>query len=141
MVCGKRSFPDWIAAILLLSSCCLSSAWAQTAPPMGTARSFAVLGDSTVTNTGATLIIGDAGVSPGSSVTGFPPGTVSGTIHAADATAAQAQVDATTAYNFLAAEACTANLTGMDLGTLTLTPGVYCFDASAQLTGTLNLNA
>ena len=141
MVCGKRFLPDLIAAVLLLSSCCLESAWAQTAPPMGTARSFAVLGASTVTNTGATTIIGDAGVSPGSSVTGFPPGTVSGTIHAADAIAARAQVDAATAYNFLAAETCTTNLTGVDLGGLTLTPGVYCFDSSAQLTGTLNLNA
>jgi hypothetical protein len=74
-------------------------------------------------------------------VTGFPPGTVSGTIHAADATAAQAKVDAATAYNFLAAETCTTNLTGVDLGGLTLMPGVYCFDTSAQLTGTLNLNA
>src|SRR6185503_505367 len=141
MVSGKRFFPDWIAAVLLLFLCCLDSAWAQTAPPMGTARSFAVLGASTVTNTGATSITGDVGVSPGSSITGFPPGTVSGTIHAADATAAQAQVDAAAAYNFLAAETCTTNLTGVDLGSLTLTPGVYCFDASAQLTGTLNLNA
>src|SRR5665213_2229859 len=141
MASGKRSFPILIAAVLLFSSCCLNSAWAQTAPPMGTARSFAVLGASTVTNTGPTLIIGDLGVSPGSSVTGFPPGAVSGTIHAADATAAPAHLDATTAYNFLAAETCTAHLTGMDLGTMTLTPGVYCFDASAQLTGTLNLNA
>ncbi len=141
MVCGKRFFADLIAAVLLVSSCCLESAWAQTAPPMGTARSFAVLGASVVTNTGATAIIGDAGVSPGSSVTGFPPGTVSGTIHAADAIAAQAQVDAATAYNFLAAETCTTNLTGVDLGGLILTPGVYCFDSSAQLTGTLNLNA
>jgi type VI secretion system secreted protein VgrG len=141
MVCGKRSFPDLIAAILLFSLCWLDSAWAQTAPAMGTARSFAVLGASTVTNTGATSVIGDLGVSPGTSITGFPPGTVSGTIHAADAIVTQAQVDAATAYNFLAAETCTTNLTGMDLGTLTLTPGVYCFDSSAQLTGTLNLNA
>ena len=141
MLCGKRSIPKWIAAVLLLSSCCLDSAWAQTAPPMGTARSFAVLGASTVTNTGATSVIGDLGVSPGTSITGFPPGSVSGTIHSADAIAAQAQVDAATAYNFLAAETCTTNLTGMDLGTLTLTPGVYCFDTSAQLTGTLHLNA
>jgi copper chaperone CopZ len=74
-------------------------------------------------------------------MTGFPPGLVSGTIHVADAVAAQAQVDAAAAYNFLAAETCPTNLTGVDLGTLTLTPGVYCFDASAQLTGTLHLNA
>jgi Ice-binding-like len=141
MVFGKRSFSDLIAVVLLLSWGCLDSAWAQTAPPMGTTRSFAVLGASTVTNTGTTSIIGDAGVSPGTSITGFPPGTVSGTIHINDAIAMQAQVDATTAYNNLASETCTTDLTGMDLGGLTLIPGVYCFASSAQLTGTLNLDA
>ena len=116
-------------------------AFAQTAPPLGTAESFAVLGGSTVTNTGPSVITGDLGVSPGSAVTGFPPGIVTGTIHAANAVALQAQSDTVTAYNNLAGQACTANLTGQDLGGLTLTPGVYCFDVSAQLTGTLTLNA
>ena len=88
------------------------------------------------------MISGDLGVSPGSAVTGFPPGVVvSGMIHAADALAAQAQASLTTAYNALASQACTQNLTGQDLGGLTLTPGVYCFDTSAQLTGALTLNA
>jgi len=101
-----------------------------------------VLGGSTVTNTGTSVITGDLGVSPGSAVTGFPPGIVSGgTIHAADAVALQAQNDVTTAYNNLAAQTCTTDLTGQDLGGKTLTPGVYCFSSSAQLTGTLTLNA
>jgi subtilisin family serine protease len=113
-----------------------------TAPSLGTASTFAVLGGSTVTNTGATTVNGDLGVSPGSAVTGFPPGTVvGGTIHAADALAAQAQADTTTAYNGLAGQACTADLTGQDLGGKTLTAGVYCFSSSAQLTGALTLNA
>jgi len=81
------------------------------------------------------------GVSPGSAITGFPPGTVTGTAHAGNATAAQAQSDVTTQYNALAAAACTADLTGQDLGGQTLIPGVYCFSTSAQLTGTLTLNA
>jgi len=141
MADDKRSFSCLIAAVLLLPLGCLNSAWAQTAPAMGTARNFAVLGASTVTNTGPSSIIGDVGVSPGSAITGFPPGTVAGTIHAADAVAAQAQVDAAAAYNVLAGETCTSNLTGQNLGGLTLTPGVYCFNTSAQLTGILNLNA
>ena len=114
----------------------------QTAPSLGSAASFAVLGGSAVTNTGATIVNGDLGVSPGSAVTGFPPGiVVGGSIHATDALAAQAQVSATTAYNSLAGQPCTADLTSQDLGGMTLTPGVYCFSSPAQLTGTLTLNA
>jgi type VI secretion system secreted protein VgrG len=82
------------------------------------------------------------GVSPGTAITGFPPGTiVGGTTHTNDALAAQAQVDLTTAYNALAGQTSTLNLTGQDLGGLTLTPGVYTFSSSAQLTGLLTLNA
>lgn len=105
--------------------------------------SFAVLGGSTVTNTNTpTIVTGNLGVSPGSAVTGFPPGTVTGgTIHAADSVAAQAQSELTTAYNSLAGSPCNTDLTGQDLGGKTLTPGVYCFSTSAQLTGTLTLNA
>ena len=104
--------------------------------------SFAVLGGSTVTNTGPTIVTGNLGVSPGSSVTGFPPGiVVGGSIHAADAVAAGAQTELTTLYNTLASAACNTDLTGQDLGGLTLTPGVYCFASSAQLTGTLTLDA
>ncbi len=118
------------------------AALAQVAPPLGTAESFAVLGGSTVTNTGPTIVTGDLGVSPGTAVTGFPPGIViGGTIHAADAVALQAQSDTTTAYNNLAGQACDFNLTGQDLVGMTLVPGVYCFSSSAQLTGTLTLNA
>jgi len=113
--------------------------WAQAS--LGTAQSFAVLGGSTVTNTGATVLTGDLGVSPGSAITGFPPGTRTGTTHAADATSLQAQNDVTTQYNALASAACTADLTGQDLGGKTLTTGVYCFSTSAPLTGTLTLNA
>ncbi|MHB8377811.1 MAG: ice-binding family protein [Dehalococcoidia bacterium] len=119
-----------------------SGALAATAPNLGSAASFAILAGTTVTNTGSTTINGSLGVSPGSAVTGFPPGTVTGgTIHAADAVALQAQNDVITAYNALAGQACTGNKTGIDLGGLTLTPGVYCFSSSAQLTGTLTLDA
>jgi hypothetical protein len=109
---------------------------------LGTAATFAVLGGSTVTNTGPSVINGDLGVTPGSAVTGFPPGIVvpPGVIHAADAVALQAKSDTVTAYNDLAGRARTATLTGLDLGGLTLTPGVYFFATSAQLTGALTLD-
>lgn len=114
---------------------------AATAPALGTATSFAVLGGSTVTNTGATTLTGNLGVWPGLAITGFPPGSVTGVTHAGDAVALQAQSDVTTAYNDLAGQACNTDLTGQGLGGLTLVPGVYCFSTSAQLTGTLTLDA
>lgn len=125
-----------LAALLLLP---VAAAMTQ-APPLGTAGSFAVLGGSAVTNTGSSVITGDLGVSPGTSVTGFPPGIVTGTIHIADAGAAEAQSASNAHYNALASAACTTDLTGQDLGGLTLTPGVYCYSTSAQLTGTLTLD-
>jgi DNA-binding beta-propeller fold protein YncE len=109
---------------------------------MGTAQNFAVLGASTVTNTGSTVLTGDLGVSPGTSITGFPPGTVvGGTIDSADAVATQAQSDVATAYANLSSQACTATYgVPTDIGGQTLAPGVYCFTTSVQLTGTLTLN-
>jgi len=125
---------------VLLAGAAIASA--QTAPTLGAAQSFAVLGSSTVTNTGSTIVTGDLGLSPGTAVTGFPPGVVvSGSIYAANALSQSAQNALTTAYNSVVSQGCTADLTGQNLGGLTLTPGVYCFTGSAQLTGALTLNA
>ena len=110
---------------------------------LGTANNFAVLAGSTITNTGPTTVSGgNIGVSPGSAITGFPPGTIAppSTTHLADAVALGAQKDLATAYNTAAGLARNAVLTGEDLGGLTLTPGVYFFASSAQLTGTLTLD-
>jgi ice-binding like protein len=136
--CVSLSIGVWFVALLLAPSLAL----AQTAPPLGGAQSFAVLGASTVTNTGPSVITGDVGLSPGTSITGFPPGAISlGTTHAADAVALAAQNSNTNAYNLLAGQICTMDLSGQNLGGLVLIPGVYCFTSSAQLTGALTLNA
>ena len=123
-----------LAALLVFPSL----AFAQS---LGSAATFAVLAGSTVTDTGSSTIVGNVGVSPGTAITGLLPGQpIGGTLHPGDGVAAQAQSDLTIAYNSLAGMACGTNLTGQDLGGMTLAPGVYCFDTSAQLTGTLTLD-
>ena len=107
---------------------------------LGTADSFAVLGASTVTNTGSSVLHGDLGVFPGTAITGFPPGIVHGATYIDDGVAMGAQADALTAYNYLAGLAVTQTLTGQDLGGLTLDTGVYFFKTSAQMTGQLTLD-
>ncbi len=113
---------------------------AQPPVGLGTADSFAVLGGSTVTNTGPTVVNGDLGLAPGSAVPGFPPGLVNGTIHVADAVAVQAKTDLVTAYND-AAGRLPALAIPADLGGLTLTSGVYKSSSSLGLTGALTLDA
>ena len=115
--------------------------------PLGSAANFAVLGATpSNTDTRPTVVVGDVGVWPAASITGFPPGTVIGTLHLGDAVAQQAQTDLTAAYLDAAGWTCPAanNLTGLVLGSggtvLTLVPGVYCFSSTAQLTGNLILN-
>jgi type VI secretion system secreted protein VgrG len=125
------------AAGLVASATSASAALAPVG--LGTAASYAVLGASTVTNTGATTVGGDLGLSPGTSVTGFPPGTVTGAVHVADAAAATAQADTTAAYNSAAGLTPTGNIT-TDLAGQTLGAGVYA-GPTLSLNGTVTLDA
>jgi len=114
---------------------------AQPPVDLGTADSFAVLAGEGVTNTGPTVVNGDLGTYPNPAVTGFPPGIVNGTIHAADAVALQAQDDLTTAYNDAAGRTPVTTI-ATELGGQTLTPGVYNSETGTfQITGTLTLDA
>src|SRR5882724_6422113 len=108
--------------LVVLSFGALNAFGAAINVDLGVADSFAVLGGSTVTNTGASIVHGDLGLWPGTSVTGFPPGIVTapGTMHVNDTVAMNAQNALTMAYNFAAMEACGTNLSGQDLGGLTL---------------------
>jgi Ice-binding-like len=128
-----------VAAVLGLAAAA-SSAQAASNVGLGTADSFAVLGGQTVTNTGPSVINGDVGVSPGSSVIGFPPGIVNGVIHATDGVANQAQLDLTTAYNDAAGRGSTATISA-DLAGNTLVGGVYTSATSMGLSGALTLDA
>jgi len=109
---------------------------------LGAVGSFVVLGGSTVTSTGATALTGDVGVSPGSAVTGFPPGTRSGSTHAADATSAAAMVALTTAYNDAAGRTLAPVTVAGNIGGLTLPPGLYKSTSSLAISsGDLTLDA
>jgi Ice-binding-like len=120
---------------------CLPAVAQASAVDLGTAAPFVVLGGSAVTNTGPSVLNGDLGVSPGTAISGFPPGIVNGTVHDNDAVALQAQSDLTTAYDVAAGQPVTSDLTGQDLGGLQLPAGAYSFSSSAQLTGALTLDA
>lgn len=106
-------------------------------------QSFAVLGGSAITSTGPTLISGgDVGISPGSSIVGFPPALIDPpNIISSLVRAAAAQIDLTKIYTCTQSAVCNQVLTGVDLTGLTLKPGVYCFSSSAGLTGNLVFDA
>jgi hypothetical protein len=132
----------WLVLLFLPFPLFVASAFAKSdnSITLGTAGSYAVLAGSTVTNTGTSVLNGNLGVSAGCAVTGFPPGMVHGTVNACNASSARAEHDLTTAYNTAMGLTRTATLTGKNLGGMILTPGVYFFASSAQLTGTLTLN-
>jgi hypothetical protein len=143
--CIKGAHMKKLGALL---ACC---GWlqAQQAPvPLNSLVTFSVLGASTVTSTGFTIVNGNLGLSPLSAVTGFPPGVVSPpySIHINDSTAITAQSDLTTAYNNAAtpSRAGSAPITATgDLGGQVLAPGLYVASGTSMSVGageTLTLN-
>jgi hypothetical protein len=116
----------------------------QAPVPLNSAAAFEILAGSTVTSTGPTVITGgDLGLSPGSAVTGFPPGTLTSpaVMHVTDPIAAQAELDLTAAYNYAAGVPGGAVLAG-DLSGLTFPPGVYTNASTVMLSaGTVTLDA
>jgi hypothetical protein len=147
-----RPLHRWSAAVLVVSTTAtmlilgavvgvpIASA-AQAPVGLGTDASFAVLAGSTITNTGASVVSGSLGLSPGTAITGFPPGIViNGTQHAADGVALQAKNDLVTAYNSAAGRTPVTVESNPDLGGDNLAPGVYQGTSTLSLTGTVTLN-
>jgi len=135
-----QPFRSACSSALVLFGLCLSAPAQDIS--LGEAANVAVLGNSTITNAGPTQVNGNIALSsPGVSVTGFPPGTITnGSIHIGDALANQAHDDAAGAYLQVAGETFTTDLSGQNLGGMILSPGVYHFDTDAVLSGTLMLD-
>jgi hypothetical protein len=113
---------------------------APPGPQLGVDTTYGILAGSTVTCTTGGTINADVGVFPGSTTTGFPPCTITGATHLADAVADSAQQALTRAYDALVALPCNTVVTPADLGGRTLPPGVYCAASSMAITGTVTLN-
>lgn len=143
--------PDWriagralLAAIVVVAALGLSppTASAALAPvALRSAGTFAALANTTVTSAGTSQVTGNIGVSPGTSITGFPPGTLTGSIYAGGPVAVQAQADLATAYADAVARTATSDLSGQDLGGMTLGPGVHKFEVTAALGSQVTLDA
>lgn len=129
--------------ILLVAILC-AIVYSQTCPNYFGSTDLAVLGYSTVTSTGQSVVTGSVGVYPGTSITGFPPSITlptSNNLHIADSTAQTGQAVALALYNYATSRACTTVYdSGHDIGSATLAPGVYCFSGSAFITGQLILD-
>lgn len=131
----------FVMITFLLAVSLLPMASAQSTVDLDTADSFAILAGSALTNTGPSVINGNIGVHPGTSVTGFEDATVNGEIQIADEVAEQAKVDLTDAYNDAAGRSPATSL-ATELGHQFLTPGVYDSEAGTfGLTGALTLDA
>ena len=124
-----------LAAAVVLPTIGLAAA---TPPALGTAADYAVIANTTITNTGVTLIDGNLAL-VGPSVTGFLPGVITGTSDIGNAAANIAEADVLSAHHDATGAAPVTEMAG-DLGGQTLFPGVYHFGVAATLHGTLTLD-
>jgi len=136
----------WILGGLVLAAAvrlaCHQATAGEAPVPLGSAATFAVLAGAAVTSTGGTTVYGDLGAGPGTAVDGFPPGTVSGTLHAGDLVATQAEADLTTAYNAAAGRTLAFITVAGNIGGQTLVPGLYKSMSSLAISsGDLTLDA
>lgn len=145
-----------VASVIIISGCKKDDAVPDPNPvvipvqttvsaqvPLAGTSDLAILAGSGITNTGATNVTGDIGLSPGTSIGGFPPGILVGTQHINDAIAIQAKLDLTTAYNNAAGRTSTdiVTLSG-NIGGLILTPGLYKSTSSLAISsGDLTFDA
>jgi Ice-binding-like len=128
-----------LPCLLVLVMVATSAQAAATVVPLGTAKQFAVLAGSGITNTGPTTINGDIGTFPTTTIIGRNEMTLNGTNHRGDAVTQQAKKDLVTAFKNAAGQGPTSPITA-DLGGQTLVRGVYNSASSIGLTGTLTLN-
>lgn len=110
---------------------------------LGSSPNIVLIAGSSITSAGATNVMGDIALSPGSSIGGFPPGILVGTQHINDNIANQSKLDLTAAYNDAAGRTSTdiVTLSG-NIGGLTLTPGLYKSTSSLAISsGDLTFDA
>ncbi|HEX4905037.1 MAG TPA: ice-binding family protein [Acidimicrobiales bacterium] len=110
-------------------------------PDLDEAGSYAVVADSSIASTGATVVTGDVAIAASSTLTGFPPGTITGATHLADAEAIAVAGRVTEINQNLQSQPCNSDRTGEDLGGLRLGGAVYCYIETTTLTGELRLDA
>lgn len=129
-----------LATLVVVLAPPASAASYEDAVGLGTAAPYSVLAGSTVTNTGPTSLSGELGVSPGTAITGFPPGVAGGATHAGDASSASAQSSLTTAYLDAAGRAPTGSTLGSALAGGTFLAGVYNASSSLDVSGAVTLD-
>jgi hypothetical protein len=131
-----------LCALTVLGAIVASPAGAEaTRPPLGEADDYAVVADQAVSSIGTSTITGSLAIAATTVLTGFPPGTISGETHLADATAVAVAGDTTTVNQHLKGQPCNSDRSGQDQGGLRLGEMVYCYNEPATLDGELRFDA